>query len=132
MDDRKNLHFSELSNMVKKHKNDKEERFKDSSKKRLYKIASKKVQTTMIGALSSIENHFGFLWGHQEGEEKTPEQETMRELFEEVRAEILDRGNHQIRNMETEFNQYDIKWLRYTLTLPVATNTNDIEEDDNA
>ena len=31
-------------------------------KEKLLKATKKKVQTTMIGALHSIEQHFGFLW----------------------------------------------------------------------
>ena len=41
----------------KKHKADK---FKEVSKERLLKISKKKVQTTMIGALSTLEEKFGF------------------------------------------------------------------------
>ena len=47
--------FSELVRKSKKFKNDKEERYSESSKDRLSKISKKKIQTTMIGALSSIE-----------------------------------------------------------------------------
>ena len=73
----------------------------------------------MIGALSTIEKHFGFLWGHESGEALTPEQEHVKQLFDEVRSEILDRGNNQARNLEAEFNHYEINWLRYQITLPV-------------
>ena len=37
-----------------------EDKFKDMSKNRLYEISRKKIQTTMIGALDSIEKSFGF------------------------------------------------------------------------
>ena len=40
-----------------------EERYKDISRDKLFKAAKKKIQTTMIGALSTIEEQFGFLWG---------------------------------------------------------------------
>ena len=57
----------------------------------------------------------------------------MKDLYEEVRAEILDRGNNQMRNLEAEFAQYEIKWLRYSLTLPVTPTAvtqsiNDMDE----
>ena len=96
-----------------------EERNRDVSKDKLFKAAKKKVQTTMIGALSTIEKNFGFLWGYESSDELTPEQEHMKELFEEVRADILDRGNNQIRNLEAEFTNYEINWLRYRMTIPV-------------
>ena len=118
------MEYEELARIAKKRKMDKEERYKESSKDRLQKIASKKIQTTMIGALSSIEKHFGFLWSHENDGELTPEQEHMRDLYDEIRSEILDNGNHQIRSLETELSQYDITWLRYQLSLPVTRMTN--------
>ena len=127
----------EYNNLVRqsdKFKTTKEERYKEVSKDRLLKISQKKIQTTMIGALSTIEKNFGFLWGYESSDELTPEQEHMKELFEEVRADILDRGNNQIRNLEAEFTNYDINWLRYRITIPVKpikteTESNQGEED---
>lgn len=118
-----NMEYEELARLANQNKKNKEQRYKDSSKDRLQKIASKKIQTTMIGALSSIEKHLGFLWSHDQDGELTSEQEEMRELYEEIRSEILDKGNHQIRNLETELSQYDITWLRYQISLPVARMT---------
>ena len=51
----------------------------------------------------------------------TPEQEHLKQIYDEVRSEILDRGNNQARNLEAEFAHYDINWLRYQITLPVVT-----------
>ena len=45
----------------------------------------------MIGALSSMEDHFSFLWLSKEGE-LSPEQRIMYEIFQKVRSEILDKG----------------------------------------
>ena len=45
-------------------KTSKSDQFLASSKERLLKIGKKKIQTTMIGALSTLEKRFGFLWGH--------------------------------------------------------------------
>jgi SMC interacting uncharacterized protein involved in chromosome segregation len=69
----------------------------------------------MIGSLSSVETHFAFLW---ESENPTPEQKELKNIFEELRSEILDRGNTQIRNLENEFSNYEISWKKYTLNLP--------------
>jgi len=96
------------------------DRYKEISRDRLYQIAKKKIQTTMIGALSSLEEHFGFLWGIGSEDSVTPEQEQIKTIFEEARSEILDRGNTQIRNFEAEISNYDINWKRYSITLPVA------------
>ena len=111
--------YAELVRKSEKYKTDKTNKYKEVSKDRLLKISKKKIQTTMIGALSTIEKHFGFLWGHESGEALTPEQEHVKQLFDEVRSEILDRGNNQARNLEAEFNNYEINWLRYQITLPV-------------
>ena len=111
--------YAELVRKSEKYKTDRTSKYKEVSKDRLLKISKKKIQTTMIGALSTIEKHFGFLWGHESGEALTPEQEHVKQLFDEVRSEILDRGNNQARNLEAEFNNYEINWLRYQITLPV-------------
>ncbi len=95
------------------------DKYKHDSHERLNKIGKKKIQTTMVGALSVIEKHFGFLWGHDKSDSLTEEEKCMRELFELVRAEIFDNGNTQMRNFATELEQYDIEWLRYHMDLLV-------------
>ena len=109
-----------------------ESRFKDLSRDKLFKTAKKKVQTTMIGALSTIEEHFGFLWGLGVNEDdKSEEQRKLQELYEEVRAKILDRGNTQIRNLESEFVNYDITRKKYLINLPVSKPEEKEGEDKN-
>ena len=106
------------SNYIKKSfelKQKKEGRQKELSKDKLFGVAKKKIQTTMIGSISTIENHFSFLW---DIENPTVEQRELRNIFEEVRSEILDRGNTQIRNLENEFGNYEITWKKYTMNLP--------------
>ena len=99
-----------------------EERNKEVSKDSLFKSSKKKVQTTMIGALSTIEESFGFLWGFQEKDESklTPEQIHLKNIYDEARAKILDRGNTQIRNLELEFAGYDIVRKKHFINLPVV------------
>ena len=111
--------YAEMIRKSDKYKIDKAKKYQDVSKDRLLKISKKKIQTTMIGALSTLEKSFGFLWGHESSEELTPEQEHLKEIYDEVRSEILDRGNNQARNLEAEFAQYDVNWLKYQITLPV-------------
>ena len=92
--------------------------YKEKSKQRLANIMKKKVQTTMIGALSSLEEKFGSLWGH-DCEVLTDDQENLRNTYEELRSEILDKGNTQIRNIDAELAQYDVNWNRYKYQIPV-------------
>jgi hypothetical protein len=83
---------------------------KETSKKRLKDVGQQKIKTTMIGAIASIEEHFGFLW------DNNPD---MKNVFDLVRSEILDKGNTQIRNFEVELSNYDIIWNKYRTVLPV-------------
>tara|TARA_R100001244_G_C5127382_1_gene124944 strand:- start:160 stop:573 length:414 start_codon:yes stop_codon:yes gene_type:complete len=121
--------YAELVRKSDNYKAERASKNKEISKDRLLRVSKKKIQTTMIGALSTVEKHFGFLWGHESPDALTPEQEHLKELYDQVRSEILDRGNNQGRNLETEFINYDITWLRYKITLPVKPlNTLEGEE----
>jgi len=56
------------------------------------------LRTTMIGSISKIEDLFGRFWAHgTPPEERTEKQEKLYELFMELREQILDLGNEQIR-----------------------------------
>lgn len=112
--------FNELIRKQQKYKEARETKYKSDSKDRLSKILKKKVETTMIGALSSVEEHFSFLWANDSGAQ-TPEQKIMYDLFQKVRSEILDKGNTQARNVDAELSQYDVNWLRYTVEMPIKT-----------
>ena len=114
--------FDKLIRDQKEYKHQREEKYRHDSKYRLGKILNKKVETTMIGALSSIEEHFSFLWTSSSGDELSPEQKIMFDTFQKVRSEILDKVNTQSRNIDAELSQYDIKWLRYSVNIPVQNN----------
>lgn len=109
--------YDDIMKQQSEYKKIREEKYRYDSKDRLSKILKKKVETTMIGALSSVEEHFGFLWNSKG--ELTPEQQMMHDLYQRVRSEILDKGNTQARNIDAELNQYDVKWLKYSITIPV-------------
>ena len=91
------------------------------SKIRLKKDVKKKIETTMIGALASIEKYLGELWGH-DLPDPTPEQAQLKEVYEELRSEILDKGNTQIRNAEAEIENYDVTWNKYHYNIPIQRN----------
>lgn len=88
------------------------------SKLRLKKDVKKKIETTMIGSLASIEKFFGSFWGHNE-DGQTPEQAAIKEVYEELRSEILDKGNVQIKNAELDIENYDVTWNKYHYNIPV-------------
>lgn len=91
----------------------------ERSKTRLKKEIRKRIQTTMIGSLSSIEKYFGFLWGEDSDDDLTRDQMKMRDLFEDMRTEILDKGNNQLRNLDSEIENYDVTWNKYHINLPI-------------
>lgn len=95
----------------------------ERSKTRLKKEIRKRIQTTMIGALSSIEKFMGSLWDWEQNTDPnyipTKEQIRAKEIFEEMRTEILDKGNNQIRNAESEIDTYDVIWNKYHINLPI-------------
>lgn len=100
------------------YKLNKEKREKELSKKRLCHSAETKIRTTMIGALSSIENYLKKFW---DVPNPSSEQKAMKEGFEQARSEILDRGNNQIRNLANEFNNYEIVYMKKVVYLPLWT-----------
>ena len=98
-----------------------EQRYLESSRKRLQKIITKKVTTSFIGALAKFEQHFGGLWGHGIPEDqKTEEQLAMAEIWDACRTEVLNNGNNQQRAVENELAQYTVKWNRYQLVITAA------------
>ena len=120
--------FSEMLKEKANYKEMREGKYRTDSRDRLSKILKKKIETTMIGALSSIEEHLGFLWDAKDGQ-LTEDQVYMKDLYQKVRSEILDKGNTQARNVDAELSQYDVKWLKYTIKMPVIKQT---EEEGNA
>jgi hypothetical protein len=101
-----------------------ESKYRVESKDKLAKILKKKIQTTMIGALSTIEENFGFLWTNENGEPLTKDQEVMKNIYNKMRSEILDRGNNQARNIDAELSQYEIECIKYQIKIPVINPNN--------
>tara|TARA_B100001778_G_C18577826_1_gene625897 strand:- start:481 stop:777 length:297 start_codon:yes stop_codon:yes gene_type:complete len=63
----------------------------------------KRIQTTMIGALSKMENNFGHLWGHFGEGELSSQEELFADLWDETRNSILNQGNKEIRNLKQDY-----------------------------
>lgn len=59
----------------------------------LYETIRKRITTTMIGALASIEEHL----------------DLDDEEYSALRQEILDKGNAQIRELRRDLDNYDIR-----------------------
>lgn len=56
----------------------------------------KRFQTAMIGSLARVEDYFGFVWGHDKDHISVQQSEN-RLLWEDLREEILDHNNYQMR-----------------------------------
>jgi hypothetical protein len=92
----------------------------EKSKRQLSDNIKKKIETTMIGALSSIEKHFGFLWENPNISQEHSEK--YRAMYNELRSEILDKGNHQLRNVDAELSNYTIRFDGYDYYFTINPN----------
>lgn len=100
---------------------DGEARLCEQSRRRLQKIVETKLRTSFIGAIAEVEESIGRqLWGHGLPEDEcSAEQLRWRAVWEATRKEILNNGNNQLRAANNELTQYDVKWNRCSVTLPV-------------
>jgi len=105
---------SELAKKVEERRKLEEHRYQEGSKKRLMNSLERKFKTTMIGSLARFERVFGYLWAHNvKGRALTNEERKAKELWDEVRNDILDNGHAQLRGAQQEITQYDMKFNRY-------------------
>lgn len=118
-----------VDDIVKKHLDisNKKVNYSEESRIRLETILIKKIQTTMIGALSAIEDTFGFLWGKDKRELSEVEAK-MAEQYKMLRKRILDNGNNQMQAVRNELDQYEINWNRYSMVLEVKKEEGKDEE----
>jgi len=93
-----------------------QKQYQESSKRRLMTIAEKKLKTTFIGNIDILEKMIGFMWGHGKPlSELTEDEKKWRDLWDEMRTEILNNGNNQLRALLNEISEYTISWNRYNL-----------------
>ena len=99
------------------------EKYQDSSKRRLSNIIKKKFNTTIIGSLAAFEDQFGDLWGHGLPiSDLDEDQRYWRDIWMDTRSKVLDNGNSNLRAAESEISQYTLSWNRY------VTKFNNFEE----
>lgn len=114
----------ELSALRKEQKKSSDGRIADDSKMRLKRIAAKKFRTCFIAALAEFENVFGLeVWGHQlPDSELTPQQRANRERWEQVRKNILDKGNAQLRSLGMEIDLHKVNFEGYRMIFTGGKN----------
>jgi hypothetical protein len=72
---------------------------------KLIKNIETRLRTIMIGSLSRIEESFGYLWNHGD-DPQNDKQDDFADKWENLRAEILNHGNHQIRSSIDELYKF--------------------------
>ena len=114
----------ELAALRRRQKEAHRGRIAQDSRDRLKRIASKKFRTCFISALAEFENTFGFeVWGHNLPEEKlTPEQKANRIRWEQVRKNILDKGNAQARALGMEIDLHKVEFEGYRMDFGGTTD----------
>lgn len=106
--------FDKLKNAVKQRKEQGQKRHEHNSKDRLLRIIKKKLETTFIGDIAAIEESLGYLWGIDfEDKDLTENEEKLKKIWFDLRNNILDRGNAQIRGIKSELEQYTINFDGY-------------------
>ena len=84
-------------------------------------ILRKKIETTMIGALARFEDGFGDIWGI-DNDNPTQEQLRYRIIWENIRNEILDHGNNQLRKGISELRGTRDDKIKYSYYYKFNTN----------
>lgn len=78
----------------------------------IVKIIKKRFQTSMIGSLARIEDYFGFLWGFDK-HNLNYQEEKNKQLWNELRTEILNHCNYQMRSAIDELYDFLEKQENY-------------------
>lgn len=86
---------------------------------RFKNICKKKFQTCFIFPLAEFENVFGekLIGSGLREDELTEEQKFNRVMWNQLRKNILDKGNGQLRAFLSEIELYSIEYVGYKLTL---------------
>ena len=75
----------------------------------LAESVKKHMSTLMIGSIARIEEHFGYLWGHNKiPERRTQKEKEFKESWSKLRKDILDLGNDKICDVIAELTLYTI------------------------
>jgi hypothetical protein len=82
-------------------------------------LLRKRFQTTMIGAIFEFEKAFGYLWGQNKNPDFLTEiEDDFRYRWENVRNQILNNGNSQLRKCLVDLeningdNKYHYKFYK--------------------
>ena len=87
----------------------------NKSKERLERALKKRMTTTMIGALDKFEKAFGYLWGSEkdDNEKLTKDEQDNWRIWGQIRKQVLDGGNNQLRSMLRDLENYEVDFKGY-------------------
>lgn len=80
----------------------------ERAKKIISDLAANRIRTSFIFALYEFEQSLGYLWGHEKllaDQEITDLERRFLNIWIKVRKNILDNGNNQIRNLDSDINK---------------------------
>ena len=108
-----------LHNLRKAQKKTFQAKVLQDSMTRLQDLSTKKFKTCFVYAIAEFENVFGLeLWGHGLPEDQlTVLQKANRDRWQQVRTNILNKGNTQSRAMVAEMALHEIKFVGYQMDL---------------
>jgi hypothetical protein len=94
-------------------------RYLQKCKEELAEFGRKRILTTTIKILETIEETYGDQWNHFSKEKKTKEQERQYHRWKNARKFILSFAHDQIALLEEELEFYDIskKWFNIHITM---------------
>lgn len=91
-------------------------------KERLIDDIEKRLKTVMIGSISRFENTFGYLWNHG-SEVDTDQQDFFRRKWDDLRNDLLNHGNNQIRlTVDAVYDFFEQKENKYKYTYNFSVN----------
>jgi hypothetical protein len=78
-------------------------------------ILTKRFQTTMIGSLFEFEKVFGYLWGQfkNDNEPLSAQEEYFLDKWDQVRNQILNNGNNQLRKALADLDKLNGSSVKY-------------------
>lgn len=116
--------ISDMYNKVTKLREDAEKKnqikYRKASSGKLSKNIEKKIRTTFVGDINTVEKYFGELWGHgKDYKDLTEAEKRERKVWDACRKEMLDKGNNELRSANAEISEYTVEWNRFHKDLPM-------------
>jgi len=107
---------------------DPKEKRKELYKDRVQNEVASAIKTTMIGAIASLESNLGLLWGMGSDKPLTPQEQHFLNIFNQIRKEILDRGNTNIKKTKQLIDGCEIDFVGYKVNLVAPHLLKDAKE----